>query len=271
MKCFTLSPVPGTHAEMEVWLREKNYDYVDQGARPCVLIFPGGGYEFLSAREAEPIGMAFSRAGYQVCILQYSVRKAEQPFLGDLPLQEAAAAVRCIRSHAEEWGIDPRKITVCGSSAGGHLAGSLGVFGACKDRIPGSGDGMSRPDAMVLCYPVITAGEYSHNGSLYQLSGHPKPCPERDPWSLELHVTKDTCPAFIWHTTEDDCVPVDNSMLMAQALKKAGVPFELHLYTKGCHGLSLATAECGTVNAHAATWVPLALEWLREIGVGPAY
>ena len=271
MNCFSVS-LPGFDAKLDVLLREKDYEFVQHHARPCVLVIPGGGYAFVAAREGEPIALGFLQAGFQVCILHYSVRSQDSdPFLGDLPLRQAAAAVRYIRAHAARWGIDPGKITVCGSSAGGHLAGSLGVFAHNAAYLPENSDGLSTPNTMILCYPVITAGEKAHRDSIYNLSGTYEINDASLRWSLEEHVTKDTCPAFLWQTAQDDCVPVENVMLMARALKRENVPFELHIYSKGPHGLSLATPEAGCDEPHVATWLKLALQWLNERGTGTGY
>ena len=272
MRCFTVSPLPGTGASMEVCLRDQTYEFVDHSRRPCVLVIPGGGYRFISPREGEPVAMKFIQAGYQACILKYTVRESDSaPPLGDTPMQEAAAAVRYIRDHADEWSIDPQKITVCGFSAGGHLAGCLGVFGSREERIPGASDGKCQPNAMILCYATIASGCKAQSSSFGNLSGHWKICPERDPWSLEKHISKTTCPAFIWHTVADDLVPVENALLMAIALQKKKIPYDLHLFTKGNHGLSIATDETYSHNSHVSAWMPLALQWLNEMGVGPGY
>lgn len=272
MQCFTVSPLPGTQVKMDVCLRSKVYEHVDHSRRPCVLIFPGGGYTHLSPREAEPIAVAFVQAGYQACVLHYSVRPSQDaPALGDTPLQEAAAAVRYIREHSEDWGIDPNKITVCGFSAGGHLAGCLGVLGSNEGRIPGASDGKCQPNAMILSYAPAVSELKASSGSFVNTSGYDSVCPERDPWSIEKHIGPSTCPAFIWHTTEDPVVPVENALLLSLALQKAKIPYDLHIYTKGAHGLSLANEHVRRSNPHAATWLSLALQWLNVMGVGPGY
>ena len=272
MKTFTISALPGTSASMDVFLREAEYEFMHHDRRPCVLVIPGGGYRFVAPREGEPVALAFVRAGYQACVLHYSVRSTDDhPILGDVPMQEAGAAIRYIRDHADDWGIDPNKITVCGGSAGGHLAGSIGVFGSDPTRIPGAEDGNCQPNAMVLCYPVISSGCKAHSDSFGNLSGHWEVCPERDPWSLEKHISKTTCPAFIWAPVLDDCVPVENSLLMATAMQEKGILYELHLYSKGWHGICLADGEVGAPVPEVATWFPMCLNWLNGIGVGPGY
>lgn len=270
MRHFTLDPLPGTAASLEVCLREKAYDHVRREARPCVLICPGGAYRRLSSREAEPVALAFLGAGFQVCVLRYSVRPdPSAPPLGDAPLQEAARAIRTVRENAADWGVDPDKVSILGFSAGGHLAGSAGIFWD-SPRLPGGGDGLGRPNGMLLCYPVVSGGEFAHRDSFLNLTGRPGPCPEADAWALEKHVSPRTPPAFLWHTVADGSVPVENALLLAGALRQNGVPFELHLFTDGAHGASLASAEL-ELDLPAAQWLPLALAWLKNRGLGPDY
>ena len=271
MNCFTVN-LPGTKATLNVNLRQSDYEFVEHHARPFVLVIPGGGYCFLSEGESEPIAMAFTTAGYQTAVLNYSVRPDDTlPYLGTTPLLEAAAAVRYIRDHATEWGVDPQKITVCGFSAGGHLTGSLGVFGANEDYIPGASDGKCLPNAMILGYPVITAGPAAHRDSFYHLTGHKEQGPENDRFSLELHVTDQTPPAFIWQPTTDDLVPVENSFLMAEALKAHNIPFDLHLFQSGWHGIKLANRETSCNDPLVSQWLEIALIWMNDTGVGPGY
>lgn len=240
------------------------YDPLEQNRkRPAVLVCPGGGYEFCSPREAEPIAMQFVAAGYQAFVLDYSVKPAKYP----RALEEASMSVALIRERAEEWSIDVDKIAVCGFSAGGHLAGNLANCWAAENLA--SFEGKNRPNAAVLCYPVLTAGEFAHQGSFENLLPDPKDQNARDKVCLENHVSSNTPPTFLWHTAADSCVPVENSLIMATELQKAHIPFELHIYPEGGHGLSLANAEvCAETESyysHVATWMPLAIEWLDNL------
>lgn len=272
MKCLTIAPVENGRGSLAVYLRDAAYEHVQHPQRPCVLICPGGAYRGVSDREGEPVAMAFMQAGYQVCVLTYSVRPTDDlPPLGDTPLLEAAAAIRLIRSNAVQWGIDPNKITVCGFSAGGHLAGSLGVFGSDPSRIPHAEDGTAQPNAMILCYPVIGGGVMAHSESFLNLSGYHAPCLQWEPWMLDTHISPATCPAFLWTTADDNCVNAQNSLIMASALQRAGINCELHMYSNGYHGFGLATTETGEDNAHLCTWMTLAQQWMNQIGVGPGY
>ncbi len=232
-----------------------------------VLILPGGGYERISPRESAPVAKAFKEKGFVPAVLSYSVSPEEngsRASLGTLPLREAAWAVRTLR---EAFG-QTAKIAVCGFSAGGHLAASLGVhwdsagvFAEIPDRKA------NRPDALVLCYPVITAGKYAHSGSFEKLAGDAG----LEFFSLEKHVSEKTPPAFIWHTAADESVPAENSLLFANALLKSRVAVELHVYPYGAHGLSLATSEVEDPqknrlpDPHVAGWLDLCAEWLGII------
>jgi len=234
--------------------------------RPAVLVLPGGGYAFTSPREAEPIALQFNEAGYHAFVLDYSVAPAKHP----QPLLDASRAMCIIRENAEEWGIYPDKIAVCGFSAGGHLAASLGVHWDKKylGNVEGIEIGKNRPDALILCYPVITSGRYAHRGSFKNLLGENPDSDLLYEMSLEHHVSEKTPPAFIWHTFADAGVPVENSLLFAQALREKNIPFELHIYPEGVHGLSLATEETANgrsdlVSPHVAGWIKLCKEWLR--------
>jgi acetyl esterase/lipase len=227
--------------------------------RPAVLICPGGAYRFISPREAEAVAMQFCAAGFHTFILTYTV----VPPHYRSPLLELSQAVCEIRKKAEDWKVDPERIAVCGFSAGGHLAASLGVHWHRLDDAP-----QNKPNALILSYPVITSGEFKHPGSIENLLG-PNPSPELlEEMCLEKQVNSNTPPTFLWHTVEDQVVPVENSMMFASALRQNNIPFELHIYPHGPHGLSLATLETDDgrgVNPQAATWMGLCISWLKEL------
>ncbi len=233
--------------------------------RAAILICPGGGYKNLSGREGEPIAWEFMRAGFCCFVLKYSVADKARDYA---PLIDASYAIKYIRENAERFNIAPDKIFSLGFSAGGHLAGWIGTSWD-DEHIPEKVRGINRPNGMILCYPVITGGEYAHEGSIKNLAGKTELGErERDEFSLEKLVSDKTCPAFIWHTAADRTVPVQNSLLMAEALAKKNIPFELHIFPEGPHGLSLATAETATseptrVNYHAAVWAELAVKWVK--------
>lgn len=227
--------------------------------RGAVLVCPGGGYTNRAAHEQHPIAERYRDAGFHAFVLQYRVH----PNLHPAPLLDVSRALRLIRHNANRWGLDPQRIAVCGFSAGGHLTASLGVhYGLDVLDVGDALDGVScRPDALILSYAVLSGKAFRHEGSFTNLLG-----PDPDPalfalMSLEDHVTPDTPPAFLWHTADDPVVPVANSLFFAQALSHSHVPFELHIYPSGPHGLGLAP------NApHIATWMDLSIEWLNSMG-----
>ena len=151
----------------------------------------------------------------------------------------------------------PEKIAVCGFSAGGHLA----LSGAVLD-IPGEA-AQPRPNAVILGYPVVTAGQYAHRGSFVQLAGSADPAAQQV-FGLEDKITPQTPPVFVWTTMEDATVPVENTLMLVNALHRAGVPCEAHLFEKGVHGTSISTAEVDQPSRHRHHWVELAVEWLED-------
>lgn len=236
--------------------------------RPMILICPGGGYEFTSYREGEPLAMHFLNRGYHACVLRYSTAPHRFP----TQVLEAGQAVKRIREHADIWKVDMEKLVLQGSSAGGHLAACYGVF--WNRDLMTSGLGVRaeelKPAGIMLSYPVITSDmRYAHAGSFENLLG--EAYEERAAQvSVERLVTETMPPCFIWHTMEDASVPVENSLLMASALRRAGVPAELHIFPEGEHGLSLANpiverADGSGVQAECAQWAGLADAWLERL------
>ncbi len=225
----------------------------------AVLIFPGGGYNHRADHEGAPVAEAFNNAGCHAFVVQYRVAPNRHP----VPLLDAARAVRLVRCRADEWKIRTDRIAVLGFSAGGHLAGSISVL---HREVPAAVDDVvealsCRPDASILCYPVTSCGEHGHRGSFDSLLGPTATPEQRRALSLEIRVDPNTPPAFLWHTAADAGVPVENSLLYASALRRCGIPFELHVYPEGHHGLGLAPEQ-----PHVATWSGLAAEWLQEMG-----
>ena len=251
----------GTTAKLYTYIRDESPE-MEAHRRPAVVICPGGGYGMTSDREAEPVALKFLEKGFQCFILRYSVEPVRFP----AALLQLATAVAMVRSRADEWHVNADKIAVCGFSAGGHLAASLGV---CWNREFVNGPlgltpGDAKPNGMILCYPVITSGEFAHRGSFINLLGD-RYEEDRALTSLENQVSADTPPTFLWHTWDDACVPVENSLLLATALRKNGVPTELHILPSGPHGLSLATAETGVVQEACAGWPDWATRWLWDL------
>ena len=256
--------VPEKRPAFTGYILRSNGEYCPK--RPAVLICPGGGYAFTSDKEATPIAMAFLAAGIDAFVLRYTCAP-EAGF--PTQLVEAAAAMRQIRSHAEEWELDEGRIAICGFSAGGHLAASLGVFwnsDLLKER--GLGGSCCQPDGMVLCYPVITSGPHAHRGSFHNLLMEQETPDMLALTSLENQVTVDTPPAFLWHTWTDDAVPVQNTLLFASALADKSIPAEVHIYPRGGHGLSLANElVCGPegILPEVQDWIRLAAAWVKNL------
>lgn len=201
--------------------------------RRALVIFPGGGYGHLSAHEGRGYAEYFAEAGFACFVVYY--RLGTDGFRHPAMIEDAVAAVHSVRSRAGEFGFNRDQVGVVGSSAGGHLAASLMVhFQHYLDIAD------CRPDFGVLCYPVISlSGPYSHGGSRANLLGEPADPVSLEQLCCEKQVSPDTPPCFLWHTAEDEPVPMQNSLLFADALHKAGVPCELHVYARGRHGLGL--------------------------------
>jgi acetyl esterase/lipase len=221
-----------------------------------IVVLPGGGYANLAAHEGPGEAEWFASQGFTAYVLRY--RLGSQGYRNPVEIEDVMRAVRTVRAWAKRDGLDPARVGVIGSSAGGHLAAmSATKFDAGKsDATDPIERESSRPDLVVLCYPVITMGEFTHAGSRNQLLG-PNPAPELvQALSAELQVTKDTPPCFIWSTDEDRTVPIENSLMFAAALRKAGVPFSIHIYEKGSHGLGM--------RPNAPPWTGQLLYWFKE-------
>ncbi|WP_199620695.1 alpha/beta hydrolase [Paenibacillus alkalitolerans] len=224
----------------------------------AVIVLPGGGYGGRAQHEGEPVARWLNRIGCSAFVANYRVAPYKHPY----PLTDAQRAIRLVRYHAKEWNIDPDKIGILGFSAGGHLASTASTHfdygnAAAADPI----DRMSsRPDAAILCYPVISFGEHRHHGSMVNLIGENPPDELRNGLSNELQITPGTPPTFLWHTADDGAVPVENSLMYASSLRRNGVPFELHIFPKGRHGLGLAEGD-----PHVSQWTELCEMWLKDI------
>lgn len=222
-----------------------------------VVICPGGGYGGLAQHEGRDYAVWLNELGIHGFVLKYRLGSAG--YRHPRMLDDASRAVRWVRSKAGEWKLDPKRVGIMGSSAGGHLASTLLTHfsaGKSDDADPVEREN-SRPDLGILCYPVITLGVFTHGGSKANLLGTNPPPELVTSLSNELQVSSDTPPTFLWHTVEDTAVPVENSLLFAQALRKNRVPFDLHLYERGRHGIGLA-------NGHA--WTKDLAFWLGERG-----
>lgn len=276
MRTFTTTMNPERNVTLEAILfdapRADQQPTPLESPRPALIICPGGGYEFLSQREADPVAAAFMPYGFNAFILRYSIREfATYPN----PLIDAARAVRWVRKHAAQLDVDPQRIAVMGFSAGGHVAAMLGTqwhraelaqaerseYDALSAHGVAANDALMehspRPDAIVPCYAVFSFDWLPPDGRLTRLLKE----------DCLASVSASTPPAFVWTTGEDTTVPASQSLRFVTALEAAGVPFEYHHFTRGVHGLStaddLSNVDRGTVPENAHTWVELCARWLR--------
>jgi len=263
---YTALSAEGGEPILKVYCRDVSREIDPERRFPAILICPGGGYGFVSERESEPIALKYLEAGFCAFVLTYSVAPAHYPSA----LLQTAAAIDHIRKNVDQYHVDLNKIGICGFSAGAHLAGSLACFWndpCIADTLNTTAENL-RPNAAVLCYPVITSGEKAHRGSFNNLCGTDKALTEL--MSLETAVTKDTPATFLWHTATDGCVPVENSLLMATALCDKRIPFELHIFAEGDHGLSTCTYQTAglkspnMINSEAAKWFELNIAFLKK-------
>ena len=255
-----------TGAKLAAWLHTENSEMTDDLCknRPAVIICPGGAYIYTSARESDPVAQEFFAMGAQVFILNYSV---EEKAADKRPLEELARTVMMVRKNAAQWWVDPRKIVTIGFSAGGHLAGSLGVHWddpEIAERCDVADAKLLRPDGMILCYPVLSMIDgVTHQITKKTIMANTKE--EENYWSLETQVKDTTPPTFIWHTMEDADVPVENSLLFVSALRRNGVSCEAHFFPRGEHGRSVCTREVSTYDPVVRQWVSLCGKWLDTL------
>lgn len=230
---------------------------VDGENNPAVIVCPGGGYGGRAGHEGEPVALWLNTLGISAFVLRYRVAPYQYP----APVLDAQRAIRTVRRYAEMFRIDPERVGILGFSAGGHLASTTGVHfdgGDARANDPVERHS-SRPDLLILCYPVISMLDpYAHAGSRQNLLGEQPDSELVERMSTERNVKQATPPVFLWHTSDDASVPVENSLLLAAALRRQGIAFDLHVYEHGRHGLGLAEDD-----AHVKTWSGACASWLR--------
>ncbi|HTR43298.1 MAG TPA: alpha/beta hydrolase [Pseudomonadales bacterium] len=229
----------------------------------AMVICPGGGYTHLAPHEGNDYALWLAQHGVTCFVLKY--RLGSNGYHYPAEFQDGTRAIRWVRAHSADYKIDPHRVGLMGSSAGGHLTSMVVTHndaGDSKATDPVERES-SRPDMGILCYAVISMGEYAHQGSKASLLG-PNPSPELVKYlSSELQVTTNTPPCFLWSTYEDKTVAVENTLMFAEALRKNHVPFALHIYEHGHHGLGLADKP---PFAHPHPWSYDCLFWLKENG-----
>ena len=241
MEITTVNLTPDGRVNLTAYIQQPSPEMPNRAVRPAVIVLPGGGYDHLSSREAEPVALSYLAAGFQAFVLRYTIGGG---YRFEDALQDISDAVKLVREQAEGWHLDPEKIAVCGFSAGGHLAAASGTLAEHK------------PNAMILCYPCILK-----NTSRILRFSVP---------SLDEAVTADTPPAFLFHTRDDQGVAVGNSLQFANALDKAGVSFEMHIFGKGPHGISLANAltsggRTALEDPSVEQWMSMSITWMNRL------
>lgn len=267
--CDINNNLKDSKAYVNVYIPDNSEEIDINKKRKTIVVCPGGGYVGTSDREAEPVAFKLLAEGFNVIVLRYSVAPNRFP----KALLELSAVMDYLHKMSEIWNIDTNKIITCGFSAGGHLVGSLGVLWN-KDFISETlkiDKYNLKANGMILSYPVITSGEFAHNGSFENLLGEDASVEEREKYSLENLVSKDTPETFLWHTFNDGAVPVENSLFFANSLRRNNVPFELHIYPDGVHGLSLCNETTANkndknhINKEVESWFELAIKWINKI------
>ena len=240
MKSKTIILNQKRNVSLTTYLQDVGGEYRYVTRRPAVLIIPGGGYQFCSDREADPVAYPFLQAGFQAFILRYSVK---EDAVWPTPLEDYEQAMAMIRANAEDWNLYPDKIAVIGFSAGGHLAASAATMSK------------NRPDAAILGY-AVTLGDCARE------------CCPTAPDAVSA-VDQNTPPCFLFATRTDQVVPVRNTIAMADALDKAGVAFECHIYAFGPHGFSTGDSSIQSTDSglccRAPNWVSDSIGWLRDV------
>ncbi len=235
----------------------------DQPDGSAIVVCPGGGYGHLAPHESEPVARRLNKTGITGIVLTYRIAPR---YHHPAPLLDVSRAMRTVRARANEWQLDPKRVGVLGFSAGGHLSATIST--KFDDGDANASDPIervsSRPDLSVLCYPVITFSEVSaHAGSRKNLLGENPPADLVRLMSAEQHVTPRTPPTFLFHTVADTAVPVENSLLYAAALRVHKIPYAMHLYEQGKHGVGLAETD-----PVLRGWPSVCADWLASHGFG---
>lgn len=231
--------------------------------RKAMLIIPGGGYQFVSDREGEPIAFEFLSYGFNCFVLNYSIK---DDCVFPTPLIEASIAMKFIKDHSDEFYIDKNEVSVIGFSAGGHMAALLGTMWH-TDYVYKNIDmeyGYNKPKAMILAYPVILSEGYIHKGTIETILKDKINDKEYlDLVSLDKQVSEKTVPAYIWHTFTDTTVPVVNPIKLAEKMAEYKIPFELHIFPVGGHGLSTCKTHTRARNDYVVNWIKEAVHFLE--------
>lgn len=250
-------------AYLQAYLREPD-PKLTQKRFPAVIIVPGGGYTHIPKAQSETLALAFVARGFQAFFLRYHFNNENPPLLPQ-PIYDLGAAIRQLRQHAQKWYINPDQVAAAGFSVGGHI---VSLYNGSWQRswlqqnLHSDADTL-KLNAAILSYPVIrlTAGWPTSKEKLASIAAQP------DKFAADQFVNPQCAPTFIWHTADDNLVPVKNSLLYLAALNQFQVPFEAHIFHHGPHGLALANAQTAwkpdANQPHVAHWLDLATEWLQ--------
>lgn len=220
------------------------YLHEDDEIRPGMIVVPGGGYCMVVNVEGEPVAEYFYNMGMNVVVLTYTTDITMSVPLKDQPMKDLSRAIRLVRANRDTYKMDPARLSICGFSAGGHLCASICThYADVKDPDEKLASVCNRPDGVILGYPVITSGEFTHIYSFWALIGRDADEKEMEYYSLEKQTHKDMPPCFIWQTVTDDLVPVENSMLFAESCRKSGVPYAYYAFPSGRHGLAAVAGD----------------------------
>ena len=257
------APDTGHVPELKIFVSGDSAEMARFGTtRPMVLILPGGAYAFTSEKEAEPIAMHFLAQGINAAVLYYSTAPAVFP----VSLLETLTAIKYLRENAEKYLTDKDRIYVCGFSAGGHLAASVGTHWNKRESAEYFENTEDvRPNGLILSYPVIINDGPQHRGSFENLLGDKKDDKEMLEYlCLDKQVSKQTPPTFIWSTFQDTCVPCESTLRFASALEANGIPFEMHIYEKGGHGMATCDLVTNATSTRSKNWLTEACEWVLD-------
>ena len=260
---FNFSKPKDTKGLLTIYALDNNSETGLKRERSAMLVIPGGGYTFVSSREGESVAISYVSRGIQSFVLDYSTGPS---FVYPVHLREAAMAMIFIRENAKKYHVDPETVGCIGFSAGGHLCGCLGNAFNSPDIADLRNCDFVRPTAIILSYPVtIYSPEiHSHRGSFINLTAGNHELAKT--LALDKLVTKLSSPAFMWHTVTDELVPVYGTIELSRVYHDHNVPFELHLFANGQHGLSIATDEVNSPNESVQPWFDLSVTWLKSRG-----
>lgn len=257
---------PANNVYLNCYLHENPpIAFTKELARPAVVVCPGGGYSHLSEREADPVALEYLAKGYNAFVLYYSLNEAAT---FPKPIVDLSKALKIIRENADAWHIIKDKIAVCGFSAGGHLCACLGVHWNLPEVMEKSGckNGENKPNALILVYPAITTRGWLNEKHQRFTDEYHSLEEVKKLLDCSLHVGKHTPPTFLTHCFDDNVVSVKESLVFANVLEENDIPFEMHIFPNGIHGMGLGNLETYRFADECyAKWMELSILWLNRL------